>query len=102
MYVPAREPSLDADDGEDTVRARMPSVAEITLEAVLDTLNRVEPSPRARELRARAEVYRLAIAKRVTVRPTLMQRQVMRDLVSALHDAVVTSVDRGRLHARAR
>jgi hypothetical protein len=91
-----------ADEEEDTVRARMPSVAEITLEAVLDTLGRVEPSPRARELRARAEVYRLALAKRVSVRPTLMQRQVMRDLVSELHDAVVTSVDRGRLLARKR
>ena len=90
------------DDVEDTVRARIPSVAEITLEAVLDTLGRVEPSPRSRELRARAEVYRLAIAKRVSVRPTLMQRQVMRDLVSSLHDAVVTSIDRGRLSARKR
>ena len=40
------------DDEEDTVRARIPSVAEITLEAVLDSLGRVEPSPRARELRA--------------------------------------------------
>ncbi len=100
MSVPAHEPTFD--EQEDTVRARIPSVAEITLEAVLDTLGRVEPSPRARELRARAETYRLAIAKRVTVRPTLMQRQVMRDLVSALHDAVVTSVDRGRLAARRR
>ena len=78
----------------------MPSVAEITLEAVLDTLGRVEPSPSARELRARAEVYRLAIAKRVTVPPTPMQRRVMRELVSALHDAVVSSVERGKLAAR--
>jgi hypothetical protein len=102
MSLDVFEELTDGDEEEDTVRARLPSVAEITLEAVLDTLGRVEPSPRARELRARAEVYRLAIAKRVSVRPTLMQRQVLRDLVSELHDAVVTSVDRGRLSARKR
>ncbi|MGO8997930.1 MAG: hypothetical protein ACLQVI_31810 [Polyangiaceae bacterium] len=88
------------DEDDDTVRARVPSVAEITLEAVLDTLGRVEPCPRARELRARAEVYRLAIAKRITVPPTPVQRRVMRDLVSSLHDAVVGSVDRGVLSPR--
>jgi hypothetical protein len=84
-------------DEDDTVRARMPSVAEITLEAVLDTLDRVEASPRARELRSRAEVYRLAIAKRATVPPTIVQRQTMRGLVSSLHEAVVSSVDCGSL-----
>jgi len=67
---------------------------------VLDTLGRVEPCARARELRARAEVYRLAIAKRVSVPSTLVQRRVMRDLVSTLHDAVVSSVDGGALLPR--
>ena len=85
---------------EDTVRTRMPSVSEITLDAVLDTLSRVEPSPRERELRARAEVYRLAIAQRTTVQPTTTQRMAMRELVSALHEAVVSSVDCGKLAAR--
>ena len=89
-----------SDAEEDTVRARIPSVAEITLEAVLDTLGRVEPSPRARELRARAEVYRLAIATRASVPPTPTQRRVMRDLVSALHESVVSSVDLGALAPR--
>ncbi len=82
------------------MRARLPSVAEITLDAVLDTLARVEPSPRARELRARAETYRLAIAQRASVRPTPVQRQTMRALVSSLHEAVVNAVDIGTLAAR--
>ncbi len=85
------------DDEEDTVRATLLSVAEITLEAVFDTLDRVQPSPRSRELRARAEAYRLAIARRASVPPTPMQRAVMRDLVSTLHDAVIRSIECGAL-----
>src|SRR5271170_4751349 len=88
------------DDEDDTVRARMPSVAEITLDAVLDTLGRVQPCPRARELRGRAEVYRLAIARRVSMPPTVPQRVAMRELVIALHDAVVGAVDAGALAPR--
>jgi hypothetical protein len=87
-------------DDDDTVRARLPSVAEITLEAVFDTLERVEPSPRERELRTRAEGFRLAMANRVTIPPTPTQRRVMRELVSALHESVVSSVEGGRLRAR--
>jgi hypothetical protein len=94
--------SLSEIDPDDTVRAKLPSVAEITLEAVFDTLARVEPSPRERQLRTRAESYRLAIANRVSVPPTMAQRQVMRDLVSSLHDSVVSSVECGRLHSRRR
>ena len=90
-----------SNDGDDTVRARMPSVAEITLEAVLDTLGRVQSSPRARELRGRAEIYRAAIAKRVSVPPMPAQRTAMRELVSALHETVVSAVDAGVLAPRA-
>ena len=93
--------SAPSDDGDDTVRARMPSVAEITLEAVLDTLGRVQPSPRAREFRGRAEVYRVAIAKRASVPPSVAQRVAMRELVSSLHEAVVGAVDAGVLAPRA-
>jgi hypothetical protein len=96
---PSPSPAADS-DSEDTVRARLPSVSEITLEAVFDTLSRVEPGPRERELRSRAEGYRLAIANRASVPPSTVQRQAMRDLVSALHDSVVSSVERGRLRSR--
>lgn len=87
-------------DPEDTVRGRLPSVAEITLDAILDTLGRVEPSPKAREFKARAETYRLAIAKRATLPPTPQQRKTMRELVSSLHDSIVSSVEGGRLVAK--
>jgi hypothetical protein len=89
-----------SDDADDTVRARIPSVAEITLEAVIDTLGRVQPSARAREFRGRAEVYRVAIAKRATVPPSVAQRVAMRELVSSLHEAVVGAVDSGVLAPR--
>jgi hypothetical protein len=76
-----------ADD--ETAQIRMPDVViEDALAGIFDELASLTATPKTRELRARAENYRLALAKWAHAKPTEAQRGALRDLVLDLHAQV--------------
>jgi hypothetical protein len=75
---------------------------EAMLRLAFGYLRAATPSPRAREYRARAESYRLAMERWKMSPPSDAQRAALGDLVKELHAEVVASARRGSIRALAK
>jgi hypothetical protein len=71
----------------------------VALVAVFDMLRELQESPRKRELNAQARSYDQAVKHWTAVPPTEAQLQAMFDLVTELHDKVL-SVRQGASSAK--
>jgi hypothetical protein len=73
-------------DEDETRRAvRLEAILEDSLAATLDALRDLPDSPKIRDLRARVQTYRRAVARWLTIAPSPDQRDALRELVLELH-----------------
>ncbi len=80
----------DEDDVDATHIHSGDAVLQDALAGIFDALRDLAATPQTRELRARAESYRLTMERWTNAPPSKAQRDALRELVLALHEKADT------------